>query len=91
MCGIAGFVTNSFESNAASTGWLEQLSDAVSAAPAGLEATATLQSAVTTLQDRFSELMSFATSEKIAFDAGFRACVTGCTAAQGFFRAVSSR
>ena len=76
MCGIAGFVTNSFESNAASTGWLEQLSDAVSAAPAGLEATPTLQSAVTTLQDRFSELMSFATSEKIAFDAGFRACVT---------------
>lgn len=76
MCGIAGFVTNSFDTDGSSTDWLVQLCDAVTAAPAGLDATAVLQSAVTTLQDRFCELMSFATSEKIAFDAGFRARVT---------------
>ena len=76
MCGIAGFVTNSFDSNATGTDWLERLSDAVTAAPTGLDATATLQTAVTTLQDRFCDLMSFATSEKIAFDTGFRARVT---------------
>lgn len=72
MCGIAGFVTGSFSDEAAGAQWLEALADEVIAAPVGLDAVDTLQRAIRTLQDRFADLMSFATAEVIAFDAPFR-------------------
>ena len=72
MCGIAGFVTGAFSARQADTGWLTTLSAEVTAAPAGLDAADTLHNAVTTLEKRFGELMSFATSEAIAFDGEFR-------------------
>jgi glucosamine--fructose-6-phosphate aminotransferase (isomerizing) len=72
MCGIAGFVTGAFDARQADTGWLAALATQVTAAPAGLAAVETLQNAVATLEDRFAELMSFATGEAVAFDGEFR-------------------
>ncbi|WP_425419883.1 SIS domain-containing protein [Oricola indica] len=75
MCGIAGFVTGRFGADEADTGWLDTVAADVAAAPAGLAAVETLHGAVTALQDRFAELMSFRMAERIAFDAAFKAGV----------------
>lgn len=73
MCGIAGFVTGDFGAAQRETGWLAELADVAAAAPEGLAAVETLQNAVRVLETRFSDLMSFATAEAIAFDDAYRA------------------
>ncbi|MFZ2103132.1 MAG: SIS domain-containing protein, partial [Oricola sp.] len=72
MCGIAGFVTGPFGREKADTSWLGALSGDVVALGEGLDAVETLQKAVRTLEARFSELMSFAVAEAVAFDGDFR-------------------
>jgi glutamine---fructose-6-phosphate transaminase (isomerizing) len=73
MCGIAGFVTGSFERTATSRTWLSDLANSVISQPAGIEAVGTLGSAITDLQDNFAALMSFDTAEAIAFNDATRA------------------
>ena len=83
MCGIAGFVTQTFDHSSIETDWLVALGRRTSDLAVGADAVGGLRLVIDTLEERFSELMSLSMVSAIARDPDLAAAVTDFAEALG--------
>ncbi|MEO1745023.1 MAG: SIS domain-containing protein [Pseudomonadota bacterium] len=86
MCGIAGFVTGPFQTDASDHSWFSALGDTIATLD-GHSSTDTITGVTNTLQQRFADMMSIGFLRDVATDPALRASVA---AAAGKLEALDS-